>query len=282
MFYLYHKKSGDFANKSVRKLGRNLQTKKIGHTGILDPLASGLMLIATESDTRTLEYIENKDKTYIASATFNLSSDTLDITGNVVKNSFDKVLKKTLENALDEIKKTKTQQPPIYSAKKINGKKAYEYARNDKFVEIPKQKIEIYDLELLDFNFEKQTFEIKTRVSEGTYIRTLLYDIAKLCNNICVMKKLIRTNIGTLSLEGIQENELKKIDDIRKLFNANFVQLNPIWINDLLNGRTIKMNFSEGLTFIFSTKINEICCVGFIKDNIFHPKKVFKERLNYE
>ncbi|QKT05201.1 tRNA pseudouridine(55) synthase TruB [Mycoplasma sp. OR1901] len=278
MFYKYHKATGTMTNKSVRGLSKVFFTKKIGHTGILDPLASGLIVVATEYDTKLLEYINHKNKIYIATSQLNLSSDTLDIDGDVTIHNFPKVTLEDLKRAIEIVTKRKTQIPPKYSSKKINGQHAYDLVRQGKEFELKPQNIEVIDYKLIDFDYEKQEYKIMFNVSEGTYIRTLLYDISLELNNTSVMTSLKRTGVGNVNLDDLDIEDYKQID-FDLLFDIESIYLTEEWSKKLFNGQSFKISKEDKDVFFIKNTNNEVCCVGRIESNFFYPKKVFTERL---
>ncbi|WP_158763884.1 tRNA pseudouridine(55) synthase TruB [Mycoplasma sp. NEAQ87857] len=277
MFYKYYKKTNSFANQSVRNISKSINTKKIGHNGILDPMAEGLMIVASDYDTKLLQYIANKQKTYIAKCSFGYASDTLDATGEVVKVDAEPIELNQLIKAIEVIKQQTTQIPPIYSAKKINGKKGYEYARANQEVEIPAHKIKIFKLDLLNFDFKNQTAEFEIEVSEGTYIRTLLVDLAKECNNNCIMTYLKRTKIGEIDLTGVNPGEFIDLDPTLLFDNPTFKLVNSNF-DALKYGRSFELKALNGLYFGLNSN-NEVATIGRVENNTFFPKNVFNERL---
>ncbi|RIV16459.1 tRNA pseudouridine(55) synthase TruB [Mycoplasmopsis gallopavonis] len=279
MFYKFHKASKEFANQTIRKFGKKINATKVGHTGILDPLASGLMIVATDSDTKLLEYISDKTKAYIAKAKFGYKSESLDIDTPVSFLEKTEITKKNIEEVLPKILKLKEQIPPIYSAKKINGKKAYEYARENQKVEMRVQKIEIFELQILNFDFKKQELEIYMKVSEGTYVRSLLMDLAKFLKTSCVMNYLKRVECGTIKLNKLEENQSEQLD-WNELIDLPFFELNEFEINQLHFGRSFQKNNFKDNQLVLGIKEKKVACVGIIQNNKFQPKKVFLERLS--
>ncbi|WP_036452344.1 tRNA pseudouridine(55) synthase TruB [Mycoplasma buteonis] len=276
MFYKYHKKSSSFANESVRKLSKQLAAKKIGHSGILDPLASGLMIVATDSDTKLLQYISNKTKSYIATCFFGYYSESYDIDTKYEKVTDKLITKEELLLAIDKIKKQTSQIPPIYSAKKINGQKAYDLARQNIKVELKPQKITIHKLELLEFDFEKQSAKIQMQVSEGTYVRSILMDIAKECNSSAVMDSLIRTACGNVTLDNLKQQETEEIN-LTDLFDYQILEINDAQAKELSYGRSFQITKNDAIYLLSKNK--QIVSVGEVKQNTYYPKKVFLERL---
>lgn len=189
--------SHDVVNK-VRKI---CHTKKVGHCGTLDPLASGVLVLCINKATKALQFITSEDKEYIATITLGKATDTYDLEGKITseKEYQNDLTLKQVEETLKTFLGKQKQVPPIYSAIKVNGKKLYEYARNNEKVEIEPRDIEIYSLELL--SFEKNEIKIRTHCSKGTYIRSLCVDIASALGYPGVMSSLIRTKSGHFALE---------------------------------------------------------------------------------
>ncbi len=182
----------------VNELSRKFQTKKVGHTGTLDPLATGVLVLCFGTYTKFVSKFVNHDKKYIATIRFGIETNTLDITGEVLKEDGVIPSKKELELALQSMLGEQMQEVPLYSAKKIQGKKLYEYAREGMEVTLPKQNITIFSLELI--HFEGNLATISCHVSKGTYIRSLIRDIGKKCSSLATMSDLRRTSLGDFSL----------------------------------------------------------------------------------
>ena len=133
----------------VNIVGRKFNTRKVGHTGTLDPMATGVLVICINSATKMVELLQADDKEYIAEITLGIDTDTLDITGNIIEEKNTIISKEKVTEAIKSMKGFYEQVVPIYSAVKINGKKLYEYARNNENIELPKRKIEIKEIELI-------------------------------------------------------------------------------------------------------------------------------------
>lgn len=204
-----NKEKGYTSRDVVNIVSKKLQTKKVGHTGTLDPIATGVLVLCVGSYTKFVSKFTNHEKEYIATIRFGIETDTLDITGNVIKQNDIFPEKESFERVLFSFFGPQKQIVPIYSAKKVNGKKLYEYARNGESVTLPEQKIEIFSLELLDF--QKSTAVIRCHVSKGTYIRSLIRDICVSCGCLGTMEELKRTKLGDFSLiNSIRLEELEK------------------------------------------------------------------------
>ena len=206
----------------VNIISKNLNTKKVGHNGTLDPLATGVLVICFGKYTKLNDLLTSHEKEYIAEVTLGLETDTLDITGKILNKNTPHITKEEIIKALKNFEKTYNQEVPKYSAVKVSGKKLYEYAREGKEVILPKKEVTIYQNELLSFTENKFTF--KTKVSKGTYIRSLIRDILASLNETGTMSNLKRTKQGIFKLE-----DSYTLDDIKQ---GNFKVLK---VKDVLN-----------------------------------------------
>lgn len=196
-----------FSSSDVVIKIRNFITKqtgfrqKVGHLGTLDPLATGVLPVAIGSATKLFDSYLTKTKTYIAEIFFGATTDTLDREGKKIfaETPFLMPETKIITDALESFLGTITQIPPIYSAIKVQGKRAYKLARDGKTVEMPKRIVEIFDIKLLDV--DKDTIKFETTCSSGTYIRSLVRDIAEKLGTIGYMSSLVRTKAGEFILE---------------------------------------------------------------------------------
>lgn len=197
-------KEKDYTSRDiVNIISKALKTKKVGHTGTLDPLATGVLVVTVGEATKISELLTSSFKEYIADIELGIETDTLDITGNILKEETVFKTKEEIENILSSMIGSYDQEVPIYSAVKINGKKLYEYAREKEEVELPKRKVEVKQIELLNYRQkeDKVFFKMRCLVSKGTYIRSLVRDIATKLNTIGVMTDLIRTKQGKFNIE---------------------------------------------------------------------------------
>ena len=187
--------SRDVVNKICKVFG----TKKVGHTGTLDPIATGVLILCIGKATKLVETITNETKEYIATVKLGVLTDSLDITGNVLEQRNVNITKSDLETALNSFVGKYNQEVPAYSAIKVNGKKLYQYARENKDVKLPSREVEIKEIELLKFDKDYYTF--RAVVSKGTYIRSLIRDINNKQGIIGVMSDLVRTKQGRFVIE---------------------------------------------------------------------------------
>lgn len=213
----------------VNQVGKILKNKKIGHTGTLDPIATGVLVLCVGKYTKLVDLITSYEKEYISTVLVGTETDTLDVTGNILNKVDVKLEEDKLIQALKSFKGDYIQEVPIYSAVKINGKKLYEYARNNESIDLPKREVEIKNIELLDIDNNEFTFKVK--VSKGTYIRSLINDIGKYLEIPMCMKELHRTMQGNFKI-----NDCYTIEDIE---NGNY---NILDIKDVLDYKVIKIN----------------------------------------
>lgn len=234
-----HKEVGMTSHDVVFKLRKILKTKKVGHTGTLDPEVSGVLPICVGKATRVSDYVMESGKSYRAEVTIGVSTTTEDQTGEIVEqkrvdqNLWDKdemiATLKQLEGDIEQI-------PPMYSAVKVNGKKLYEYARQNIEVERPVRRVHINSIDLIsDIIYEDDTckFEIEVECGKGTYIRTLATQIGALLNYPAHMSHLIRLKSGGFTL-----NQAIKLDDLREIVEQDKLQDVILPLEYGLNGLT--------------------------------------------
>jgi tRNA pseudouridine55 synthase len=251
---LVNKKENWTSRDVVNKVGKILGTKKVGHTGTLDPLATGVLVLCIGSATKLNEILTSTYKEYEAEITLGLLTDTLDITGNELKEEKVKVNKEQILEALNKMTGKYVQEVPIYSAVKVNGRKLYEYARAGESVELPKREVDIKELELIGnikYTDNKTIFNIRCLVSKGTYIRALVNDISNSLNTIGVMSKLTRTKQGKFKLENcykiedIESGNYKLISIAEALNNFPKVVVDGYLENLIKNGAVIKDEWKQ-------------------------------------
>lgn len=219
-FLNIYKPQGKTSHDVVAILRRITKIKQIGHTGTLDPFAEGVLPICIGKATRLIEYLED-DKAYIGTIQLGKSTTTYDIEGEEVNISDKSVSLEDIEKSLPQFRGEIQQLPPIYSAIKVNGKKLYEYARNDEKVEIKPRGVNIYKLEVVSFNEENQTLEILIECSKGTYIRSIAHDLGVALGCYGHLIKLVRVKAGKFELKSsIKLEEIENIEKVQdKLIN---------------------------------------------------------------
>ena len=257
---IVNKPKGITSRDVVTFISDIFDTKKVGHNGTLDPLAEGVLVVTINKACKVNEILTCEDKEYIATVEIGVETDTLDIEGKVVRTSEKRVSKEDIEEMFKVFPSSYVQEVPKYAAVKINGKKLYEYARNNEDVELPKRKVEIKELELLEVfaNY----FKFRTLVSKGTYIRSLIKDMGEMLGIPCTMSELQRTKQGNFALD--RALELKDITISSPLYSISEVlDIPKKEIKDedfklISNGATIDNNYKVKDLVLFLRKKEEV------------------------
>lgn len=238
----------------VNKICKIFNTKKVGHTGTLDPLATGVLLVCLNRYTKLVDEITCLDKEYIAKIKLGFETDTLDITGKIINKCDVLPSLEQLKDVIQSFKGKSIQEVPKYSAIKINGKKLYEYARENIEIDLPKHEIEVFDIELLEYINDEIT--IRCHVSKGTYIRSLVRDIAYKLNTLGTMSELIRTKQGkfkienSYTLEQIKNNEYQGLS-LKDIFSYPRVNLSLDEYKKVKNGSSLEKDLPDGLVILY-------------------------------
>jgi len=277
---IINKQKNCTSNDIVKKVKKLLNTK-VGHTGTLDPNATGVLPLLLGNATKISKYLINHDKEYEAIIKLGIKMSTADVEGEVIEEkNVDKNLL-TDEN-ISKIFKTflgkQQQMPPIYSAIKVNGKKLYEYARQGEQVQINSRFIEIYSIQLIKVDIEKNEISFNVKCSKGTYIRSLCEDIAKKLNTVGYMKELKRIQVGEFNIKDsitldeledrISNNKDFKLFRIEDIFSdIDYVDLEEKTLEKYLNGVKIDINknINEDMCRVYYNQ--EFIGIGIIKDN---------------
>lgn len=277
---LIDKPKGVTSHDIVYKV-KKLLNEKVGHTGTLDPNATGVLPLLVGRGTKLSKYLINHDKTYIVTLKLGEKTDTADSEGKVIekkevsKEVFSKEkLLQTFSNFTGKILQT----PPIYSAIKVNGKKLYEYARKGQEIEVKPREIEIYKISLIEINQIANTIEFEVSCSKGTYIRSLCEDIAKELNTVGYMKELRRVQVGeflikdSITVEDLQKNEdnkdfiLSHFIDLQKYFaKFRIIELSQEEARKFLNGVKLSSNKENGIYRVQSE--NKLIGTGILENN---------------
>lgn len=251
----------------VNIVSKHLNTKKVGHTGTLDPSASGVLVICIGKALKVSELFVNDDKEYIAGVTLGILTDTLDMDGKIIKEDAVKVTEDEIISVLNSFVGIYEQEVPIYSAVKVKGKKLYEYAREGIFVKLPKKMVEIKNIELIgDIQYmnQKVSFNIKCIVSKGTYIRSLIRDIGEKLGTVATMNSLIRTRQGNFMIEDsytiddIRSNNYKIVEIMEAFPNIPKVVVDDEMAFKIKNGVVMDKFFDNDLAFIVDKNNNLI------------------------
>ena len=277
---IVNKPSGITSRDVVNIVGKTLNIKKVGHTGTLDPMATGVLVLCLGNALKVCELITANDKEYIAKVILGIETETLDTTSPIINTKKTNITKEEIEKVLNSFKGSYLQEVPKYSAVKINGKKLYEYAREGKEIELPKKMVTIYDIQLIsDITYYNDTtsFYIKTTVSKGTYIRSLIRDIGYKLNTYGCMDSLERTRQGifnidnSYTLEEIKNNNYKLVSIEESLPNIPLVQVDNKTLFKIKNGVKLK-KFFDGDMAIIKDK-NKVVA---IYKNDLNESKLFK------
>lgn len=232
---IINKSKGCTSHDVVYKV-KKLLKEKVGHTGTLDPNATGVLPLLVGKGTGLSQYLINHNKKYVATIKLGEKTDTADVEGKIIEEcvvddsifdseKINKVLKKMIGK--------QKQCPPMYSAIKINGKKLYEYARSGKVVDIPEREIEIYDLQLVNFDSINKLIMFEVFCSKGTYIRTVCEQFAENLGTVGYMKELNRTMVGEFKIEdSVTIEELEDNISNKKFFDEHFISIEQFFINN--------------------------------------------------
>ena len=228
---LIDKKEGLTSYDIIRLVKRIYKTRKVGHCGTLDPFASGLLIVGINQATKVMTFLEHDYKEYEATIKFGVATDSYDTEGKVVEekeviNCNDEQINEVLASFVGEI----TQTPPVFSSIHVDGKKLYEYARNNIEVEVPSRNVFIHDIRLLENN--KDSIRIYVKCSRGTYIRSLGVDIAKKLNNVGHLSALRRLSIGNVSVDMANSYEDLEQGNVNLISIKDALSYKKLYISD--------------------------------------------------
>lgn len=248
------KPSGITSHDVVAKVRKALKTKKVGHTGTLDPLATGVLVVCVEKATKLVNYLTCDEKIYEVEMKLGIKTDTGDITGNIIDEDTNyKVTIKEVNEVIKSFVGKQKQIPPMYSAIKVNGQKLYELARKGIEIEREPRDIEIFDIYNTEINNELIKYTV--HCSKGTYVRSLCEDIAQRLGTIGTMTNLRRIKSGQFEIENaikIDDISEEKIISMEKLFDKEInVQNN---LKELLNGMKIAIQNPDGLYKLYTDR----------------------------
>ena len=269
-------KSKGCTSHDIVKRAKRILNKKVGHTGTLDPNATGVLPLLVGKGTQISKYIINHDKTYEAILQLGTKTDTADGEGNILET--EEVSEESLQQInIDKVFKSligkQNQVPPMYSAIKVNGKKLYEYARRGEHVEIQPRTIEIYNIELIRTDLQNKTIEFRVYCSKGTYIRTLCENIAERLHTIGYMKELNRIKVGEFKIE-----DSIRIEELEKNIHNNFITIEEYFdkcksieldnkrLQLFLNGVQLTWKLENGVYKIYSD--SQFIGIGTIKNSL--------------
>lgn len=279
---IINKPKGRTSHDIVAKVKR-IVGSKVGHTGTLDPNATGVLPLLIGKGTLCSQYLMEHDKIYEVVLKLGIKTDTADSEGKIIEEKevlVSNLDQENLENTLKEFLGKQKQIPPMYSAIKVNGKKLYEYARKGQNIEIKPREIEIYECELKQINLEEREISFIVHCSKGTYIRSLCEDVAKKLETVGYMKELKRIKVGKYDIQqAITVEELENNISNEDFFGKHFISIEKafedkesIRINEkrmkhFLNGVKLSFELEDGLYKIYDEK-EKFIGIGSIKNHL--------------
>ena len=279
---IINKPKGRTSHDIVAKVKR-IVGSKVGHTGTLDPNATGVLPLLIGKGTLCSQYLMEHDKIYEVVLKLGIKTDTADSKGNMIQEK--EVLSSNLneQNTIDVLNSflgRQEQMPPMYSAIKVNGKKLYEYARKGQEVKINPRQIEIYKCELKQINLEEKEISFTVHCSKGTYIRSLCEDIADKLKTVGYMKELKRIKVGKFDIDqAITVEELENNISSQNFINEHFISIEKAFedkkaitvpenrLKHFLNGVKLSFNLQDGLYKIYDNK-EKFIGIGIVKNNL--------------
>lgn len=269
----------------VNIISKKLNTTKVGHTGTLDPIAEGILVVPIGRALKISELLTSEKKEYIAKVILGYETDMLDITGKEIKRNIPNVDKDKLIEVLNSFIGKYNQEVPMYSAVKVNGRKLYEYARSNIQITPPSKIVEIYSISLLEGPIYKDNtveFTMKCEVSKGTYIRSLIRDIAYKLSTYGTMKELIRTKQGSFlledafTLEDIQKDNYKLLSIKEALPNIKITKIDDKTLKQVKNGMVLDKFFEEEISLLVDKDGREIAIYKDIGNGKVKPYKMIE------
>lgn len=269
----------------INIISKKLNTKKVGHTGTLDPIAEGVLVVPIGRALKISELLTSEKKEYIAKVILGYETDMLDITGKEIKRNIPNVDKDKLIEVLNSFIGKYNQEVPMYSAVKVNGRKLYEYARSNIKITPPSKIVEIYSISLLEgpiYKDDTVEFTMKCEVSKGTYIRSLIRDIAYKLSTYGTMKELIRTKQGSFlledafTLEDIQKDNYKLLSIKEALPNIKITKISGKTLKQVKNGMVLDKFFEEEISLLVDKDGREIAIYKDIGNGKVKPYKMIE------
>ncbi|MBR2744341.1 MAG: tRNA pseudouridine(55) synthase TruB [Clostridia bacterium] len=276
---IVNKPKGITSNDVVNKI-KHVLNCKVGHTGTLDPNATGVLPLLLGNGTKFSKYLINHDKIYCATIKLGEKTSTADTEGEVIETRPVKLHSEGfIDDTLKQFVGKQVQTPPIYSAIKVNGKKLYEYARKGEEVEIPKREIEIYEINLVNYEQDNSTITFKVHCSKGTYIRTLCEDISEKLGTVGYMEELQRLKVGSFDISSaVDIFDVENNKNNEEWLKSNIVGLEDLLLNypsveikeqneldRFLNGVKVGCNCQDGICRAYFK--NEFIGSGIVFDN---------------
>ncbi|WP_425379496.1 tRNA pseudouridine(55) synthase TruB [Spiroplasma endosymbiont of Stenodema calcarata] len=274
--FLINKPAGKTSHQIIQELKRTLMIKKIGHAGTLDPLATGLLVVLVNNATKISEYLLTADKAYDVEMQLFIETDSGDITGNILQETIPfKFRKKQLKKIFSEFNGFMYEQyPPKYSAIKVNGKKLYEYARRDEEVEIKPRTVTIKEIKLKEYNHHNHTIKFSVLCTKGTYVRSLVIDLAAKLNTIATVKNLCRTQSGNFLLTNAINPEEVNSSHLISMYDALFLNKQQLLLyhydEEIRQGKPIVIiNHTDPIIFIIDKNKNVLAIYKHIGRHVY-------------
>ncbi|MBQ8615074.1 MAG: tRNA pseudouridine(55) synthase TruB, partial [Clostridia bacterium] len=234
----------------VNKLKYRVKPLKVGHLGTLDPMATGVLLVTVGKATKLFDLMQEKTKTYVAAFEFGYETDTLDATGETIKKCENIPTKDEIMSILPKFIGKISQIPPKYSAKSVDGQRAYDLARKNIEFELKPKVVDIHDIKLI--SYKNNVLKLEIECGSGTYIRAIGRDLAESLNTLATMTSLVRTKIDNFNLDkcyDVQdiENIEEKIIPIKDILNYPIFNLSKIEEEKILNGQKLNIELDDGI-----------------------------------
>ena len=275
-FILVNKQKDVSSNFVVQEIKKKIKAKKVGHTGTLDPLASGLLVLAIDRATKFSSYFLESNKSYNVEVSLGISTDTDDSTGNIISKSNDCPNEASVMKELYRFKGESLQVPPFFSALKHKGKPLYYYARKGEFISKPARKIKVTDID--NFKYKNKICSFRIQCSKGTYIRSIARDLGEKLGCGAHMKSLTRISQGKFCISKSKEISHISKDDIISI-ESTFEDLDSITIipkdeKKFINGVTIPGLKKRDNIYRVYNKDNTFIGIGEIKDSFLNHKQL--------
>ncbi|HSR92384.1 MAG TPA: tRNA pseudouridine(55) synthase TruB [Gemmatimonadales bacterium] len=276
---------GPTSHDVVTRVRRALRMKAVGHTGTLDPFASGLLVILLGRATRLAQFVERHDKTYLATAKLGVRTTTDDLTGEVIEEDRGRVAeppsRRAVEATLHGFLGPQKQRPPAFSARKVGGERSYRLARRGVMLELPESDVTVHALELMEFRFPELVF--RTRVSAGTYVRALARDIGEVLGTGAHLTALRREAIGSLrieqavSLEALS-TETPILAPLSVVGHLPRIDLSEAQVTDVGHGRAARIEPESSVSGSVAGvgEGDRLIAVGRVEDKLFRPEVVLE------
>lgn len=257
-------------------------SRHVGHLGTLDPFATGLVIIGVNDGTKVLSIMEESKKSYIATLKLGIQTDSGDLTGNILKtDDFVFPSSNKIKEVLNSFVGSFYQTPPLFSAKKINGKAAYKYAHNNETVSLTPVLVNVFSIELIDCNSSERTITFSCTVSKGTYIRTLGEQIAEKLNTCGHLISLRRTCINNISVDADYVCNIDNIKYIPLLDSLKILNLKTFVLEEKFVGQSVKLNEEEKYLIAINKLNLPLAIYEKVNDNIYKVKRGFNNDWTY-